>query len=66
MIIEYTIENIKECYLNNDVFEDISNIENIISNKIDYNNINSEILHIFPITFSLSITLLLASYILLY
>ena len=66
MIIEYTIENIKEYYLNNDILEDINNIENIISNKIDNNNINSEILHIFPITFSLSITLLLASYILLY
>jgi hypothetical protein len=66
MIIEYTIENIKEYYLNNDILEDINNIENIISNDIDNNNINSEILHIFPITFSLSITLLLASYILLY
>jgi hypothetical protein len=66
MIIEYTIENIKEYYLNNDILEDINNIENIISNKIDNNNINSEILHIFPITFSLSITLLLASYILLH
>jgi hypothetical protein len=33
--------------------------------KIDFENINSEILHIFPITISLSITLLLASYILL-
>ena len=66
MIIESTIENIKEYYLNNDILEDINNIENIISNDIDNNNINSEILHIFPITFSLSITLLLASYILLY
>jgi|688.fasta_scaffold337635_2 hypothetical protein len=66
MIIEYTIENIKEYYLNNDILEDINNIENIISNDIDNNNINSEILHIFPITFSLSITLLLASYILLH
>jgi len=66
MIIEYTIKNIKEYYLNNDILEDINNIENIISNDIDNNNINSEILHIFPITFSLSITLLLASYILLH
>ncbi len=66
MIIKYSIENIKEYYLNNNIFEDITNIENIISNKIEYNNINSEILHIFPITISLSVTLLLASYILLY
>jgi len=66
MIIEYTIENIKEYYLKNDILKDINNIENIISNNIDNNNINSEIFHIIPITFSLSITLLLASYILLY
>jgi len=66
MIIEYSIENIKEHYLNNNIFEDINDIESILSNKIDINNINSDILHIFPITFSLSITILLASFILLY
>ena len=65
MVIEYTIENIKEHYCKNDK-SDIGHIEDIIFDKIDYENINSEILHIFPITFSLSITLLLASYILLY
>ena len=64
MVIEYTIENIKEHYYKNDM-SDIGHIEDIIFDKIDYENINSEILHIFPITFSLSITLLLASYILL-
>ena len=64
MVIEYTIENIKEHYCKNDM-SDIGHIEDIIFDKIDYENINSDILHIFPITFSLSITLLLASYILL-
>jgi hypothetical protein len=66
MVIEYTIESIKEHYYKNNMYDDIGNIENIISDKIDFENINSEILHIFPITISLSITLLLASYILLY
>lgn len=66
MLIEYTIENIKEHYYKNDMCDDIGNIEDFIFDKIDNEIINSDILHIFPITFSLSITLLLASYILLY
>lgn len=60
------IENIKDYYYNNEMRENMDIIENIVFNKVDNPNINSEILHIFPITFSLSITLLLASYILLY
>jgi hypothetical protein len=64
MIVEYTIKGIKEYYTNNDVLNDINIIENIILNKDE--NINSDIFHIFPITISLSITLLLASYLLLY
>jgi hypothetical protein len=64
MIVEYTIESINEYYTKNDILNDINIIENIILNKED--NINSEIFHIFPITISLSITLLLASYLLLY
>ena len=63
MLIEYTIENIKDHYYKNDIHNDIENIENIIFHKIDNEIINSEILHIFPITFSLSVTLFLASYI---
>ena len=64
MIVEYTIESINEYYTKNEILNDINIIENIILNKED--NINSEIFHIFPITISLSITLLLASYLLLY
>ena len=62
MIVEYTIESIKDYYINNDILDDINIIENIILNK--EKNINSEIFHIFPITISLSITLLLAFYLL--
>jgi hypothetical protein len=63
MIVEYSIESIKDYYLNNDILDDINIIENIVLNN-EQNN--SDIFHIFPITLSLSITLLLASYILLY
>jgi hypothetical protein len=62
MIVEYTIENIKDYYLNNDVLNDINIIENVILNKEE--NIYSAIFHIVPITLSLSITLFLAYFIL--
>ena len=62
MIVEYTIENIKDYYLNNDVLDDINIIENVILNKDE--NIYSAIFHIVPITLSLSITLFLAYFIL--
>jgi hypothetical protein len=62
MIVEYTIENIKDYYLNNDVLNDINIIENVILNKDE--NIYSAIFHIVPITLSLSITLFLAYFIL--
>ena len=45
--------------------EDIELIETLINDKIDDYYINSQIIHIFPITFSISITLLLATYLLI-
>jgi len=62
MIVEYTIESIKDYYTNNDICNDINIIENTILNKVD--DINSEIYHIFPIAISFSITLLLVFYLL--
>jgi hypothetical protein len=64
MIIEYSINNIREIYDNNLYNDDVEIMETIISNKIDDHYINSPIIHIFPITFSVSITLLLAAYLL--
>ena len=64
MIVEYTIGKIKEIYDNNNENIDIELIENILSDNIDSDYINSPIIHIFPITFSVSITLLLAAYLL--
>ncbi len=65
MIVEYSIDNIREIYDNNLYNEDIELIETLINDKIDDYYINSPIIHIFPITFSISITLLLATYLLI-
>jgi hypothetical protein len=64
MIVEYTIGKIKEIYDNNNYNEDIDLIETILSNKIDEHYVSSPIIHIFPIIISGSITLLLATYLL--
>jgi hypothetical protein len=64
MIIEYSINNIREVYDNNLYNEDIEIIEMLLSDKIEDHYIKSPIIHIFPITISLSITLLLATYLL--
>jgi hypothetical protein len=65
MIIEYSIDKLREIYDNNLYNEDIEIIETLYSDKIDDHYINSPIIHIFPITFSVSITLLLAAYLLI-
>jgi len=64
MIIEYSINNIREIYNNNLHNEDVEIMETLLSDKIDDHYVNSPIIHIFPITISLSITLLLATYLL--
>ena len=64
MIVEYTIEKIKEIYDNNNYNEDIDLFETLLSDKIDEHYVNSPIIHIFPIIISGSITLLLATYLL--
>jgi hypothetical protein len=64
MIIEYSINSIREAYDNNLYNEDMEIMETLLSDKIDDHYINSQIIHLFPITFSVSITLLLATYLL--
>jgi hypothetical protein len=63
MIIEYSVEDLRNYYDDaldtNDQYE---NLETILSNKIDEDNINSDILHIFPITLSSTIILFLSLY----
>ena len=64
MIIEYSINSIRELYDNNLYNEDMEIMETLLSDKIDDHYINSSIIHLFPITLSVSITLLLATYLL--
>ena len=64
MIVEYTIGKIKDIYDNNNYNEDIDLFETLLSDKIDEHYVNSPIIHIFPIIISGSITLLLATYLL--
>ena len=47
-------------------YDNIAYMENIVSEEIDKYNISSSIIHIFPITISLSVLVLLSSYIILY
>jgi len=51
MIIEYSVEDLKTHYnnLHDDNVDKYADLEDIVSNNIDNNNVNSEILHIFPI-----------------
>jgi hypothetical protein len=56
------LHHIDDIYEYND---DIEHIEQIVSDKIDELNINSSILHVFPITISLSFIVLISSYIIL-
>ena len=65
MIIEYSINSIRELYDNNLYNEDMEIIEMLLSDKIEDHYIKSPIIHIFPITISLSITILLATYLLI-
>lgn len=76
MILEYSIEDIKNIYdeeYNNNLgsenstnYDNLLCMEQIVSDEIDKYNINCKIHHIFPITISLSAIILLSSYIILY
>lgn len=63
MIIEYSVEDLRNYYDDAlDTNDEYENLETILSNKIDEDNINSDILHIFPITLSSTIILFLSLY----
>jgi predicted ATP-binding protein involved in virulence len=77
MIVEFYVNYLKNYYsdtydINNnyencdDYFNLYNNnydeLKNILSDKIDNDNVNSEILHIFPITLSCIITLFASIY----
>jgi len=62
MTFEYYIHELKNNTIGNDKLDIL---EDIISNKIDRLNIDSNILHIFPIVITLSSMLLISTYIFL-
>ena len=77
MIVEFYVNYLKNYYsdtydINNnyencdDYFNLYNNnydeLKNILSDKIDNDNVNSEILHIFPITVSCVVTMLVSIY----
>lgn len=73
MILEYSIEDIKNIYdeeYNNNLgranYDNLVCMEQIVSDEIDKYNINCSIHHIFPITISLSAMILLSSYMMLH
>jgi len=75
MIIEFTVNDLKNYYsdtydINTNYENKFDNyylynnnydeLKNILSDKIDNDNVNSEILHIFPITLSCVVTMLVS------
>jgi len=62
MTLEYYIHELKSNSIGNDKLDIL---EDIISNKIDRLNIDSNILHIFPIVITLSSILFISTYIFL-
>jgi hypothetical protein len=66
MIIEYSIEDLRN-YYNDDlnINNDYEELETILSDKIDEDVINSDIIHIFPIILSSTLTLIATMYFLI-
>ena len=63
MIVEFNVNDLKNYYSDTyDINNNYDELKNILSDKIDNDNINSEILHIFPITLSCVITMLVSIY----
>jgi len=65
MILEYSICELKKSYCGNyDKYDkdELINLENTLSVKIDELNINSSILHIFPIVTTISSLLFITCY----
>ncbi len=66
MIIEYSVEDLKYYYnnyydINTHYNDNYELLENIVSNNIDNSNVNSEILHYFPLYLT-AMTVILSFY----
>jgi len=63
MIIEYSIEDLRDYYNdNNDINDKYDELETVLSNKIDEDIDNSEIIHFFPVLLSSTLMLIGATY----
>lgn len=66
MIIEYSIEDLRDYYNdnndNNDIIDKYDELETVLSNKIDEDIDNSEIIHFFPVLLSSTLMLIGATY----
>jgi hypothetical protein len=63
MIIEYSVEDLRNYYNDNfDINNEYEEFETVLSNKIDEENVNSDILHFFPIILSSTLSLIAATY----
>lgn len=66
MIIEYSVEDLRNYYNDNfDINNEYEEIETVLSNKIDEEIVNSDILHYFPIILSSTLTLIATTYLLI-
>lgn len=63
MIIEYSVEDLRNYYNDNfDINNEYEEFETVLSNKIDEENVNSDILHFFPIILSSTLSLIALTY----
>jgi len=66
MIIEYSVEDLRNYYNDNfDINNEYEEIETVLSNKIDEEIVNSDILHYFPILLLSTLTLITTTYLLI-
>lgn len=66
MIIEYSIEDLRNYYNDNfDINNKYEELETALSNKIDEEIVNSDILHYFPILLLSTLTLIATTYLLI-
>ena len=63
MIIEYSVEDLRNYYNDNfDINDEYEELETVLSDKIDEKIVNSDILHFFPILLSSTLTLITTTY----
>ena len=66
MIIEYSVEDLRNYYNDNiNINNEYEEIETVLSNKIDEEIINNDIFHYFPILLSSTLTLIATTYLLI-